>query len=302
MAASERVEIRSDALCASIDPLGAELRSLRTDAGHEIMWPGSAPWWERTSPILFPVIGRLRDGRVAHRGRWLVMPPHGFAMHQPFECTDRQADACAWQLVASDLTRAMYPFEFALRVGYRLHGRALTIQVAVENHGPGPMPFSLGLHPGFRWPIRAPTRDGHHLEFEAHEPAPTRRRTASQLLGPPVAALPMRERRLALNDALFAQGSHVLDTARSHWVRMSDHQGPLWQLDWTGLDQLALWTQPGAPFICVEPWAGRSEADGEDADLEHRAASVQLEGGQTFFARACFDVHASLCEDASRAG
>ena len=294
------VAIASGDLQAWIHPLGAELRAVRSSSGHALLWSGDATWWERCAPILFPIIGRARDGQVQHQGHSYPMPPHGFAMHQPFELVQSDAQACVWRLTACTATRQQFPFDFALQLHYRVIGRQLALAVQVENTGTEVLPFALGLHPGLRWPIRAPTRDGHSLSFDAAEPGPVRRRTPSGLLGPLSTPLPLTGRTLHLDESLFSAGVQVLEQAASRRVVYADAQGPMVTLSWSGLPHLALWSLPGAPFVCIEPWSALPELDGQPYGPSGGLRITRLAPSGLWSAEMALEVDPSLC--AERAG
>ena len=258
MQVADTICIDSGALQAWVHPLGAELYALRTAGGHDLVWPGDPRWWSRSAPILFPIIGRPHNGEVLHQGRRFPMQPHGFAMHERFDLLHSDAQMCGWRLAASPQTRFRYPFEFDLELVYRVDGCRLTVDARVRNSGDAILPFSFGFHPGLCWPIRGPGRAGHSLHFESPEPG---------LAGIDMAA-PFDGRKILLDDRLFVGGARVLERLTSRRVVYADPDGPLLSMAWTGMAQLALWTLPSAPFLCVEPWAGLPDQPG--------AGSVEL--------------------------
>ena len=281
-------------LRACVNPLGAELPGLRTSLGHELIWPGDPQSWPKSAPILFPIIGRLRDGRVRHRGCWYAMPPHGFAMNRQFVLVESKAEGCVLQLRSSQNTRDHYPFEFALDLAFTIAGRSLTITASVRNTGDEVMPFAFGFHPGLRWPVRGASRSDHRLVFEAPEHCATRRRAPSGLIGLPFERLPLKDKALQLDEGLFAQGPHVMDVVASRSLIYADPGGPLLRLGWRNLEQLALWSLPGAGFLCVEPWHGLPEQEGVGHDLADRPGMSLLAPGGRYDAKLVLEVDPSL--------
>lgn len=279
---SPRTTIRSRQLEATIDSRGAELRSLRALDGREILWPGDGLWWERSSPILFPVIGRLRNGGFRYQDHWYAMPSHGFAMHETFELCRRSRDACVWQLRSNARLRAHYPFDFMLSIGYRVNDLQLEVTACVKNTGNEVMPFSIGLHPGFCWPQGDTPRDGHWLGFEAPEPVHVRRPAASGLLGPKTGPLSIHSGRLALDETMFNGGAHVLEQVASRSVVFGNQHRPVLTVKWRNLESLGLWSLPGAPFICIEPWQGLPDADDLACDLNERSGTIHLMPGRKY--------------------
>lgn len=284
------VELRSDDLVARIAARGAELKSLRTRGGTELIWQADPAWWDYSAPFLFPVIGRLRQGRIRHGASWLEIPPHGIARTSPFSLVAAEAASCTWQLDASPDHHGVYPFDFRLTVCYRLQGRGLTIDVRADNRGADVMPASIGFHPGFNWPMRGGARGGHALVFSSDEPDATRRPNEQGLLGERAQRLPLRDLRLDLADDLFVGGAQVLDRVRSTAVRYVDAGGPLLTVSWRNCPQLGIWTKPGAPFICIEPWHGFADLEAAQSDLLGKPGIAQVAPGAGLACSVTIDV------------
>src|SRR5688572_20509122 len=172
----DSVSIASEKLGATISSLGAELQRLHTAAGEELLWDGDPAVWAGRSPLLFPIVGGVRDDRIKVGGRPYPMARHGFARTSTFELIDAQAARCTWRLRPTDETLKRYPFAFRLDVAYALEDDRLTLRATVANEGDGAMPGSFGFHPAFRWPLRPDLpREQHEVRFERPEPAPIRR-------------------------------------------------------------------------------------------------------------------------------
>ena len=137
---------------AEIAPLGAELRRWSVQ-GVELLWEPDAAIWPAISPILFPIVGWARDGRIRVNGRAYPMGVHGFAAQERFEVVEVSGNSATFVLEQNSHTLERYPFSFKLEVRYRLRGAALSIALAVRNTGDAALPYACGLHPGFRWPL-----------------------------------------------------------------------------------------------------------------------------------------------------
>lgn len=278
------IELRSEHLTARIAARGAELKSLRAVGGPELIFQADPAWWEFSAPLLFPVIGKLRDGRIRHGERWIELPQHGFARTATFDLVASAAQRCTWALATTPETRAVWPFEFGLLVSYRLEGARLMLEVAAENRGAAIMPAAIGFHPAFNWPVRAGqttggTRAGHALVFARDEPDPTRRPNADGLLSARTRPLPLAGRRLSLADELFVGGAQVLDPVRSESVEYVDAGGALLTVGWRNCPQLGVWTKPGAPFVCIEPWHGMADLVDTTTDLAGKPGMAQVAPG-----------------------
>lgn len=77
----EQVTLHGDGISATIVGQGAELVSLRDADGTEFLWQ-AGPAWRRHSPVLFPIVGRLKGDQLRHRGQNYPMTQHGFCPRQ----------------------------------------------------------------------------------------------------------------------------------------------------------------------------------------------------------------------------
>lgn len=252
---------------------GAELCSLRDAAGTEMLWQAD-PLWPRHAPVLFPIVGRLKDDRLLHRGKSYRLTQHGFARDHRFAWLTRTATHCRLVLHDDGRTRAMYPFGFRLEVAFTLDDDALEQSFAVVNTGRDVLPASVGAHPGFAWPLTAGAdKRAHLLEFEQPEPAPIRRLIGG-LLDPTPQPSPVQGRALALSAALFAADALILDRPTSRSVRYTAPGAEVIEVSWEGFSQLGVWSRMTGPdtcgdFLCIEPWHGTaSPADFEGEFLD----------------------------------
>ncbi|HEV2560177.1 MAG TPA: aldose 1-epimerase family protein, partial [Microvirga sp.] len=252
----EVISISNGHLQAEIATLGAELVRLRDVDGRDLLWDGDPAVWAGRSPLLFPVVGRLTGGEIIVDGRTYPMPKHGIARTSRFNVDQNDEAGCQCQLVASEATRAHYPFDFSLAVTYRLDGETLRVTASVRNRDSVPMPASFGFHPAFRWPLPyGSSRAAHRIEFEAAEPAPIRR-LKDGLLDPVPQATPVQGRVLALSDALFEADALIFDQLASRRLRYGVEGGSSLLVEFPDLPHLGIWTKPGAGFLCIEPWQG----------------------------------------------
>lgn len=268
-------------LSADVAALGAELVHLDDAVGNPLLWNGDPGWWTGRAPLLFPIVGTLADGRFRHRGRTWELPRHGFARRARFALVDRATAHATFRLEASDATRAVWPFEFRLDVTHAIAGRTLTTSAAVTNLSDEPMPTSFGFHPAFRWPLPdAGPRSRHTIRFEAPEPAPVRRLDGGGLLDPAPRPSPIVGDRLLLDDALFAEDALILDAPVSRRLRYGTDTVFL-DVEFAGMPHLGIWTKPGAPFLCLEPWQGFADLAGFAGDLAEKPGTVALAPGET---------------------
>jgi galactose mutarotase-like enzyme len=257
---------------------GAEPLSWRID-GRELLWHGAPTHWNRSAPILFPVVGASAGGEIRVAGRAYPMPQHGFARDSLFEVLERRPDAVRLALTDGSETSAHYPFAFALEVTITLEPAALSMAFEVRNPGPKPLPYALGVHPAFPWPFDGTAREGHTVTFEAAEKPDVPLLTGDGLLRRGTRRLDFDGTRLALTPDLFAQGALVFLDAASRAVDFVAPSGARITLAADGFAHLALWTKPTAPFVSMEAWTGHADWEDADGELAERASMRLLAPG-----------------------
>lgn len=278
---ADLIAISSDGLSARINQVGAELWSLTDAAGAEYMTDADPAFWTGHAPVLFPIVGMVRDGRYRLDGREYAMPKHGVARGARFRVTSSGPNFAHFQLVDNDETRAAYPFAFALDVDFLMAGMTLRIAATVSNRGDGPMPFSFGFHPAFAWPLPGgAAQEAHRLVFEHEEPAPVRRiDPASGLLLPDAVPTPINARELAPTAAMFAPDALIWDRLASRAASFGAAGGAWLDLAWPDCPMLGVWQKPGAAYLCIEPWAGIADPIGFAGDVREKPGIMELAPG-----------------------
>jgi galactose mutarotase-like enzyme len=272
--------LRSSGISATIKADGAELCSLRNAEGRELLWQAGEVW-PRHSPLLFPIVGRLKNDELHHRGKTYPMTQHGVARDHRFEWLDRQPDSCALVLTDNPATRSRYPFAFRLQVTCTVKDADLDISLVVTNTGNEVLPASIGAHPAFNWPLLPGLdKQDYALTFSHVETAPIRRLKDGLMLATPQPT-PIGGKILPLSERLFDADAVILDRPASNSVRFAADRGPSIEMSWDGFRELGIWSKPGGvPFLCIEPWHGFAspvEFDGEFTDkpgLMHIAPSA----------------------------
>lgn len=258
---------------------GAELCSLRDGVDQELLWQ-AGPIWPRHAPVLFPIVGRLKDDALTHRGASYRMTQHGFARDRRFAWLDRKPTTCRLVLHDDPQTHASYPFAFRLEVSFTLDDDSLVCAMTVVNPGRETLPASVGAHPAFLWPISGDgDKAGHVIEFDAPEPAPIRRLRDGLLLDERFPT-PVSGQTLALDPALFDADAIILDHPASASLRYTAPGSPRLEIGWQGATQLGLWSRRDADFLCIEPWHGFASPAGFEGEFADKPGLMLIPPGE----------------------
>jgi len=276
----DRHTITSKGISATVLAHGAELCSLKTAQGLEVVWQ-AGPEWRRHAPLLFPIVGRLRSDQLHHRGKSYPMTQHGFARDSRFEWVERRGDFCRLRLADQSDTRARYPFAFRFTVTYTVHEADLDVAFEIENPGDEMLPASVGGHPAFNWPLLpGVAKESYSLHFPDEETAPIRRLKDGLLRAAPEPN-PISGKSLALSERLFDEDAIILDRLASSSVRYAADRGPSLEISWHDFRELGIWSKPGgAPFLCVEPWRGFASPADFDGEFADKPGLIEIKPGQ----------------------
>jgi galactose mutarotase-like enzyme len=269
-----------------INSHGAELSSfIRKDLDAlEYIWTADSAVWGRHAPVLFPIVGRLPNDTFTHEGQPYSLGQHGFARDREFTLHSHSGTAIAFELRADEESHKIYPFDFILRISYRLAGTMLTIGWDIENPGTGELLFSIGAHPAFRCPLV----EGENFEdydFIFDQPVTAERHLLDGgLLNAQTAPLLEQQDRLPLSYELFAQDALVLKHFDfTHLTLRSRRSGRGVRVRFDGFPYLGLWTKgPQAPFVCIEPWHGIASSTSETGELADKEGILTLGAHQQF--------------------
>lgn len=265
------ITIANNHLTAAINPLGAELSSLKDADGRELMTDADPKFWTGRAPLLFPVVGQPAGETIRVDGRKFPMKKHGFARRQRFTPVAQGNTRALFRLEANAETRRQYPFDFTLDVSFRLDDATLCVEVTVQNLGDAPMPASFGFHPAFAWPLPyGRDRTDHRITFARDEPDGVRSIAADGTIAADEKPSPLDGRTLALDDALFAHDALVWDRVRSTSVVYGASDAPRLEIAFPDTPMLGIWSKPGARYVCVEPWHGIADPQGYTGELKDK--------------------------------
>ncbi len=267
-------------LTARISDLGAELQALAPAGGPDLLWHGDPAHWGGRSPVLFPIVGRAEGDRIAVNGHQAQMAQHGFARRSRFTRLAADATTCRHALQASDATRAVWPFDFRLELTHALDGPSLAVTAEVFNLDTRPMPFGLGFHPAFLWPLPGAEGQPHHIRLD-NGAEPALARLQGGLMTDARLPSPFRAGALVLDPAMFEADAMIFPEGAGDGLSYGAAGAPRLQFAFTGLPNLALWSKPGAPFLCIEPWHGMAALAGAGPEIAARPWTVTLPPGES---------------------
>ncbi|ODT69241.1 MAG: aldose epimerase [Pelagibacterium sp. SCN 63-23] len=272
--------IANDEISVDIAALGAEMQSIQTRDGRHWLWHGDATFWTGRSPILFPMVGRAPNDSISINGRRYQMSQHGFARRSNFSLLVEESDRCIYRLEASEASQAMYPFDFQLDIEHRVVGRSVEVSAEVTNRDHTIMPFGIGFHPAFAWPLPGAGAVSHTVTLD-NGAEPALHRLSGGLLETRPLPSPFERGRLVLDHSLFAADAMIFPKGTGAGLLYGPANGPQVHFTWDNLPNLALWSRPGAGYICFEPWRGTAAEIGGSDDLSERPYAEFLGPGAT---------------------
>ena len=277
--------IENQQLRISIHQKGAELQSIFHKEHHtEYMWSGDPAIWGKHSPLLFPIVGTLKANTYYYQDKPYTLSRHGFARDREFTVESQTPDSVSFLLKSDEATKTNFPFDFELRVIYRLLAGGLSTTYCVDNPAATPLYFSVGGHPAFAVPL-APDTDytDYYLEFDKPENAPRWPISKDGLIETQPQPLLNNVATLPLKKDLFAKDALVLKHPASSGVaiRSAKTQRGV-KLDYPGFPFLGIWAAPNADFVCLEPWCGIADSVDGNQQWTEKEGINRLAAGERF--------------------
>lgn len=266
---------------------GAELWSIvRKSDNSEYLWQGDAKYWGDRALNLFPIVGRLWEGRYTYQGKSYEMPIHGFANQSEMTVAHQEADKITFRLVPDEAILASYPFRFELRITHTLVDHSVMTNVHVANRDDREIIFTVGGHPGFNVPVGGDGAfEDWYLEFDQPARAMSMVLTPACFLTDDADPLPLEEgKRLPLRHSLFDNDALVLyDVCRAVSLKSAVSERQV-RVEFPQMPYLGIWHAPrsDAPYVCIEPWSGLPSYDGRVDDLAEKRDMVHLPQGETY--------------------
>lgn len=280
------VKLENEFLCVEIAEMGAEVtRIYDKTEDNEILWEGNPVYWKRHSPVLFPNVGKTYKNRVLINGTQYPTSQHGFARDNVFTCIEAANEKASFMFRSSEETKEVYPFDFELHINYKLNKKELTVEWQVKNCGDETMYFTIGGHPAFRFAKPEETKADYVLKV------PGKEKLEYVLIDiscgcanvDEVHTLQLSEETYPLSDGLFAKDALVVDNGQIEEAWLCHKDGtPYVGVRSAGFPNYGIWSVEGAPFVCLEPWMGRCDNVGFNAELSEKPNVNKVEAGEKF--------------------
>ncbi|MEO8821613.1 MAG: aldose 1-epimerase family protein [Ginsengibacter sp.] len=276
------VQIKNDGLVVTISEKGAELQSVQFNA-LEYLWQADANYWGKHAPVLFPIIGELKDGKYIFNDKEYHLPRHGFARDKIFEAKKTADESAIFTLHNNAETLAVYPFQFIFQVQYEIKQHTLYCSYIVQNVNESDMYFSVGGHPAFRVPLNDKLKyDDYILEFN-NDSTLKRFLLDNGLTNGSTETITLDGKKLHLKSSLFYNDAIVLKHINSDQIQLYSDKDPHGlKFSFEGFPYVGIWAAKDAPFVCLEPWCGIADNIHHDYELANKEGINQLAPGGTW--------------------
>ena len=266
------ITIQNQAIKAVIKTKGAELSSLQKE-GKNYIWEINSEFWNKTSPILFPIVGALKNNEYFHEGKVYKLSRHGFARDFEFDVIENSGNAVVFSLKSNEETLKVYPFHFELQLSYILEGNKLVVKYEIINRSSEKMYYSIGAHPAFN--IDGDFED-FSLVFDDEKDLETYK-LEKDLFSGKTEILKLNENVLPLQYELFEEDALVFKNFATKSLTLAKNNESVMKVSFPDFPFLGIWTKKDAPFICIEPWLGIADNANTSGKIEEKEGIQILE-------------------------
>ena len=271
-------------LSIEIASKGAELQSIfNKETGLEYLW-NAGTIWPKKSPVLFPIVGALKNNTYTYKGVDYSLNRHGFARDMNFDLIGQTDNSLTFSLKSNEATLRLYPFSFTFMVRYTLHDNSLEITFIIQNNGTEKMYSSVGAHPAFKVPlVDGTTYEDYYLQFTKTETAGRWPLSADGLLENTSTPFLQNTDVLPLKHELFTNDAIVfkdLESTSISLLRNKTHHGL--KVSFAGFPYMGIWAAKNADFVCIEPWCGITDSVNATQQIEEKEGINTIESGEVF--------------------
>lgn len=277
--------ISNEALTLTLNPQGAEILSIYSQQTQlNYLWNGDPAYWPKTSPVLFPVVGGLKENSYQYKGKTYQMGRHGFGRESVYTVSEQSESSITFTLIANETTLKVYPFHFQFSVKYQVEGNKVSITYIVENTGTETLLFSVGAHPAFNVPLVKGTEfSDYYLSFDQSEVEGRYPIAADGLIAQKSTPLLENTNKLPLQNELFYNDALVFKNLRSTSISiLSDKTSHGLKVQFHNFPYMGIWQPKDAPFLCIEPWCGLGDVEGTTSQLQEKEGINTSQPGEVF--------------------
>ncbi|MET0573844.1 MAG: aldose 1-epimerase family protein [Pedobacter agri] len=278
------ITLENDYLKVSLNAKGAELQGLYSkETEIEYLWNANPKYWAKHSPVLFPIVGSLKDDHFKYKGKNYELPRHGFARDHVFEIEKTSSAEAVFTLTQSDETLKVYPFHFKLKLIYKLIDRKLNLTYEVINTGNETLLFSIGAHPAFAVPNTPNTNyEDYYLAFNTDERL-TYWKLEDGLVANETGNIELDGHKLNLKHELFYNDALVFKNMQSSCISLLNNKNDYGlHFHFEDFPFFGIWAAKDAPFICLEPWCGVADGVNHDHQLQRKEGITSLAPGKNW--------------------
>jgi galactose mutarotase-like enzyme len=276
--------LENELISAAFNAKGAELQKLiHKGTGLSYLWGGDPVFWAKHSPILFPIVGALKNAEYQYEGKTYKLPRHGFARDREFQVQQIGASEMLFTLSDDADTLAVYPFKFLLGIRYKIEGASLSCTYEILNPGDKVLLFSIGGHPAFAAPVQEEINyDDCFLEFN-RDAELTYHKIKEDLIDDETLTINLNEGKLDLNHKLFYEDALVFKTLKSDRISIKNTKTPNGlHFNFETFPFFGIWAAKDADFVCLEPWCGIADGINHNQQLKDKEGIIQLEPGASW--------------------
>ncbi len=260
-------------LTAEISEKGAELKSLK-NCDREYIWCGNPEVWSGTAPVLFPILGFLKDDKCIIKGKEYHIPKHGIARRRIFNVESSTENKAVFLLKSDSETLKCYPYEFELRVIFTLNSDSLSVEYNIKNLNNDIMYFSLGAHEAY---ATEGIIEDYDVIFEENETLDTMLLDGF-LMSNKKLHLFENTNTLPIKEEYFEMDTLIFGNLKSKSVVLKNRlNGKKLKVEFPDAEYLAIWHVPNAKYLCIEPWNGLPDYSDTDYDFTKKAGIIKLE-------------------------
>lgn len=268
--------LENDVLKIAVDSHGAELSSIFNKAENkELLWQGNPEFWGRKSPVLFPVVGKYKNGKTTYNGEEYALGQHGFARDSEFTLIEETKTRLVFQLTSNEETLTKYPFQFQLICSFELKNNKIIVGWYIENIDNKKIYFSIGAHPAFycKKGETVLSMNGNNLQYNLIN--------ADGLYTKPRYDI---DNSFVLHDNVFDNDALIIENSNVNEISLIDNDKAYLIVKFDA-PLFGIWSpaKKNAPFVCIEPWFGRCDAEDFNGDITEREWSNSLEANDNWY-------------------